>query len=415
MRSRRRAGLLLAVAPAVRTWLPRVIVSVVASLGLLACGEPEVGLAGGPFDAPPPVDAPAVIPGAAGDATTPPPIDAPVDAAVDAPEVPVDAPPAADAPGAPPMDAPPSPDGCAVAPTADWSGSTGTVEAGTSSYTTVDASVRWTLVSSANCVERYQPVGTVSYHHDGHCGGGDTPHAIGPDDGALTIDRSSWPARYVMRGVTTWPVTVWCDDNEPHVQTVGGTWADVAGVFDRRVIAGRLDDEDHRGYEQHWRLTPVDATFEVAGDGCSEPPSDRWRSVIEHHVVATAVTWTRVSTTGCRDVFEPAGAMAIGPAAGGDCTESTLDPAAITVVPGHGRLVVDRSTAPATFDVDGVILYAGTWRCRHADGSVAATPVQVPLRWADFGGALEGNELGADLTSSGTWPAYHDAWRFSRL
>jgi len=163
--------------------------------------------------------------------------------------------PVSDPESAPSADASPPPQEavtCAVPATESWAGTaTRDNESGYPDH--VHATVSWRRVSTAGCLDTYEPSGTVTYAYDipgALCTQSLDPaqHAIGAADGVLTIDRSHAPATYEVHAATTWSMTHHCvmDDghDESFVFTGGGTWADGTGTLDGDVIGGGVEVPD---------------------------------------------------------------------------------------------------------------------------------------------------------------------------
>jgi hypothetical protein len=111
----------------------------------------------------------------------------------------------------------------------------------------VVATVRWDLVESVACVDRYEPSGTAQYTYA--IPGALCPQtldpasaSIEPGDGSLTIDRTTSPPTFHGSASTSWAVTWTCDLEEEGLQTAtfsgGGAWFDAAGPVAHGVVAG---------------------------------------------------------------------------------------------------------------------------------------------------------------------------------
>jgi hypothetical protein len=159
--------------------------------------------------------------------------------------------------GSDPTDAsPPDGDTCAVAGHPSWSG-TANRDNQNGYPDHIDANVTWTLVSSAACVDTYEPAGTIHYGYaipGALCDQSITPDVanIGADDATLTIDRTTSPATYTTKGETTWTITFRCTYHDgtfdEHQFEGGGVWIDASGAVAGDLIEGeyRIEDDSSR-------------------------------------------------------------------------------------------------------------------------------------------------------------------------
>jgi len=305
----------------------------------------------------------------------------------------------------------PPDDGCASPPTGDWAGSTKDFARGSGPSQSHGGDVTWTLVSTEGCVDRYAPSGTAWVDNEGYvCEANyESSTSIAATDGALTIDRTTSPPTYTMTGTTRWQVTTGCPDTEPF--TVTSTWASYRGVIDGDVFGG--------GHRQaldvywQWRFTRLDADLPPP-DGCSEPAEDTWTGAHTatgpgtDDLVAT-VTWTRTSTEGCVDRFQPSGTatLAINPQAG--CTSGWAEPGEGAVEPGDGLLEIDRSTNPPTFTTQASVGWPAIIYCMDADGNTTSYSSNVSNRWDEYG-PLDGDVVAGALVLELT----EHTWRLER-
>jgi hypothetical protein len=279
-------------------------------------------------------------------------------------------PPAGGAAGSPGK-SPPPPGKCAIASTGDWTGHASFFNAGGDGGPTTLADVRWTLASSEGCVDHYVPTGTASFEDSsGLCTNVIDPPSVPINpatDGQLIIDRTTSPATYVMNGKTTWPAMIGCSTEVLEPGTAGDVWASNHGTFDGSVISGEIDN-DHQvaGVAEKvvWRFARVDAVFTPPAPGdCSEPAIDHWSGTASVSTLGTvgslggsvsaSLVWTRVSTTGCVDRFEPAGTAAF--------TGSVCDGVTHAVASSDGSLEIDRSVDPPHFAMTGNDPSCGPW------------------------------------------------------
>ena len=302
---------------------------------------------------------------------------------------------------------PPIPDGgagCLTPPTGDWTGTSRIEQRGSGGGLEMEADVRWTLVASEHCVDRYQPSGTARFHlQAGLCTTVTEPDVapIAPDDGALIIDRSTSPATYQVTGSTSWDATIGCDGEEGFPIRAGGGWAGGSGSFEGAVISGDLQRDESTIV---WLFQRTDAVFPPPAAGaCSEPPTDRWTGTSLEFRTTVAVTWNRVATQGCVDRFAPMGVLSINPALDVSCLSVTLEPPPPPVVPADGVLEINRATNPPSFRMNGATPYTGTARCIvDANGTVEEFPVGS-FAWATgVGGVFDGDTFSGS-TNGRAW------------
>jgi hypothetical protein len=305
---------------------------------------------------------------------------------------------------------------CATPPVGNWTGTSGEGNFGSGGGEEDRADVTWTLSRSDGCVDHYTPSGTayrlVGAHYCWDAIPASAP--IEPGDGELIVDRSTSPATYTMWGVSEWPGFSGCADDYPDGPPMNATlhseWALFRGAFDSAVMSGGFDEG---GHTLDWRYTRVGTSFPVPS-GCVEPPSEQWSTdTVANNTIAT-VTWTRVSTTGCRDVFEPAGVVRKPPwtddSPYASCRTVVSTPETSTVEPDDGTLTIDRSTNPPTFDIEGFSSWEGTTICTTPDGT-AYDIGQPGGLWVMAQGSYQGNRW------SGGLDEYQGPreWTFTRL
>ena len=317
---------------------------------------------------------------------------------------------------------PPGPGACATAPTGDWEGTSSQLTGGAGSRETASADVRWTLVSTIGCVDRYQPSGTARFVSDSACGLETIEPGSGviqPNDGALVIDRSTSPPTYRFDGRTRWTALFndGCRNDTGELsdptteQLIESQWAvDYHGSFDGAVLSGRVDPSDVGFGPQlrEWRFTRVGAVFSTpTGGACAQAPTDRWTGTTTEGFISTSLTWTRTETTGCVDRFEPTGTATQSTAPSvSDCTMVTATPLTHAVAPSDGRLEIDRGTNPPTFRMTGVTFWTATATCTltgNAAGEIETIDLQLGSEWANFGGSFDGDAFSGGTTEIGTF------------
>jgi hypothetical protein len=330
----------------------------------------------------------------------------PIDAALDA-AVPV----APFVPYSPPQPLPP---GVCAPPVGDWIGHASVYErAQSGNFTRHAADVTWTLASTAGCVDRYVPRGTVSVDRAGDCChgyAGDASTSIGPGDGELIVDRSTLPPTYRMRGETHWDLPQSCPIDAANNclwggPDAGGVWASAEGEVPGDVLAGGYG----QGFptEVDWSFTRVGATLPTTP--CSTAAVDRWSGIAAMEPFARAeLNWTRVSTVGCRDTYRASGTAYTLPHGWGDCLWTTTPDA--SPVDGSGELVIDRSTPVPTFSLSGITTWPAAIMCHHPDGSVTTQSATATSRWGpDFRGVVLGDRFAGATDVDGTtcrWAAH---------
>ncbi len=140
---------------------------------------------------------------------------------------------------------------CATPQVASWVGVAG--RASEPYPDDVAATVRWELVGSVGCVDRYAPAGDAIYRFaipGAQCSQTISPseNAVGATAGLLTIDRSTVPATYTGAGSTTWAVTWTCTYEDGNRETMtfdaGGMWFEGSGTTNGTAIDGTKVEED---------------------------------------------------------------------------------------------------------------------------------------------------------------------------
>jgi len=304
-----------------------------------------------------------------------------------------------------------------VAP-GDWQGTSGEMFRGAGGSSEERADVTWHLARTDGCVDHYTPTGTAYVLESTHiCYEVDPPsHPIAATDGELIIDRSGPPMAYTVRGSTAWDGMAGCRTPEPgeeadwHPVRLTSNWADHAGTFDRDVISGGYDDG---GHSIAWDFRPIAASFPPPAAGaCVEPASDQWRTVSGNGRGSADITWTRVATTGCRDEYEPAGTAHGDPVVDASptatCRVRRWVPDASPVGADDGYLLIDRSTNPPTFTIQGITVWSGDQVCERPDGTVTTSAATPAVSWGDFLGAYHG-DVWSGVTDGG-----NRRWRFER-
>jgi hypothetical protein len=123
----------------------------------------------------------------------------------------------------------PTPDGCSVAATDQWTSE--------HQYGGFSATVTWTRVATEGCVDTYQPSGTAARDegYDEMCTYDALSTTIDPEDGPMTIDRSTAPPTVKLRGVSSWDTVGHCVNNwgEPYEQDVTfySMWGEALDVY----------------------------------------------------------------------------------------------------------------------------------------------------------------------------------------
>jgi hypothetical protein len=306
-------------------------------------------------------------------------------------------------------------DGCAMAPTGDWAGVASGYTGGAGGGETVTAHVQWSLVSSDACIDHFAPSGAVEYDPATQCNLIVEPSMgpIEPGDGELILDRSTATATARLVGVSRFPAIVYCEGDPPPQEThpVGGRWADVTGSFDGAVIGGSTNF--YGDFHMRWDLRRTDTVFSPPDDGaCSEPSSQHWTSRAHWDDRVASVTWTRVSTDGCVDRYTPSGTIEALPWTSTECAY-TYDPSSAAIVADElDVLVIDRSTDPATFDINGTSFFETTRICTRPDGTTTEDPgILVGGVWVNAEGPFDGDHLSAAWDVDGR----ADSWRLDRI
>ena len=311
--------------------------------------------------------------------------------------------------------------GCASAPIAAWTGTSeeGIFGSGGGSVH-ARAEVHWTLARTDGCVDHYTPSGTA-YDLDTASSCQElapTSAPIEAGDGELVIDRSTSPATYSVHGRSEWPGQTGCsnpaDENYPvRPATLSAEWAvDDRGAFDANVISGGLRPNDGRKLE--WSFTADGASFPAPAPGaCAEVSSARWDTVTTSGNGTAGVTWTRVSTTGCVDQYQPSGTLILAPiideSPNAFCRSRTYVPDRGPIGANDGTLLIDRSTNPPTFDIRGGTRFVATETCEHPDGTIQTGSDFRGGEWARYAGAYQGNRW-----SGATAPDSNLTWSFTR-
>lgn len=288
----------------------------------------------------------------------------------------------------------PSPDpavACVSAPLGVLTGTAHIRHSGSSGADETTADVTWTPAGTTGCVDRYVPSGRVTHINSSGVGNGGADLTAG--DGELLVDRGAAPATYTMRGTSAF-----------------GTWTDHRGSFDGGVTAGGVIDEADVVTAMRWHFVRADAAFGEPASGCSEPAIDRWTTTSEQAHNRATVTWTRASTDGCVDTFRPSGTVEALARETAYCASLVIEPARAAIGAEDGVLVIDRSTDPATYRIEGRTVWTAQRTCTTHDGTVEQTGNLGGGRWAHFQAAFDGAHFaGGFADGEGT-----SSWEFSR-
>jgi hypothetical protein len=134
----------------------------------------------------------------------------------------------------------PAPDGCVEPATDQWTG-TASVAGGTS------ATITWTRIETLGCLDHYQPSGTATMPTStSQCTTltADPPSApIEPSHGELSINRSTNPPTFELRGATEWTGTITCTRADGTTTTEQGTIGGPWGWY----VHGSYDGDTWRG------------------------------------------------------------------------------------------------------------------------------------------------------------------------
>lgn len=134
-----------------------------------------------------------------------------------------------------------------------------------------------------------------------------------------------------------------------------------------------------------------DAEMADAGDGCASPPTGEWNGTTRifrsgagsNYEVQADVHWTQVASNACVDRYQPSGtAHYIFHL--GCCCQLTIEPGSAVIQPTDGELIIDRTTSPATYRMNGATLWNAVSSCSGND-----EPVQVGGTWAENHGAFD--------------------------
>jgi hypothetical protein len=128
--------------------------------------------------------------------------------------------------------------------------------------------------------------------------------------------------------------------------------------------------------------------------------------------VAVDVRWTLAATDGCVDRYVPSGVVASQWA--GPCSV-VREPASDVIEPGDGELVVDRSTAPATFRITGASTYPVVVTGGTCGDEPSDEPHDVGGRWADSSGSFDGDVIGGSTHFGGGFALRWDLRRVAAV
>jgi hypothetical protein len=157
---------------------------------------------------------------------------------------------------------------------------------------------------------------------------------------------------------------------------------------------------------------PPDAGAPDAGDGCALAATEEWVGSASRYIVGgggdtttiAEVRWTRASTDGCVDRYVPSGTATF-VLRGRGCFSSDhwiIEPASVPIEPGDGQLVIDRTSIPATYSMQGESTWKAKVRC-SADPDPPRT-WEIGGSWAQGGGSFDGAAFGATVElSPGHW------------
>jgi hypothetical protein len=166
--------------------------------------------------------------------------------------------------------------------------------------------------------------------------------------------------------------------------------------------------------------TPPDAMVPIdGGDGCATAPTGDWAGTMRFYAAGAGsferfdadVTWTLASTAGCVDHYTPSGTFAV--TTDGCCCTPVYDPASGPIEASDGELVIDRSTAPATFRVVASSEYASTEYPGDCGGGGDPIPTTRGGQWADDEGVVSGDVI--DGAVHVRWSSPYDfSWHLRR-
>jgi hypothetical protein len=201
-----------------------------------------------------------------------------------------------------------------------------------------------------------------------------------------------------MEGKTAWDAETRCEpEAKAFPLAAGGVWATNQGTFDGSVIGGEITNIHNLAGIQEtiiWEFTRVDAVFTPPATGdCSEPATDHWSGTASAAILdspptvsrsmSASLVWTRVSTTGCVDRFEPAGTATIVETF---CTGIT--PSSHAIAPSDGSLEIDRSVDPPRFTMTGDSRWDATATCPNEFGGTTTQTDHIGGDWALYNGVI---------------------------
>lgn len=112
------------------------------------------------------------------------------------------------------------------------------------------------------------------------------------------------------------------------------------------------------------------------------------------------VVWTRVSTEGCVDRYQPSGSVRYRYAVPGAVCDQEMTPTEHAIGAGDGWLEIDRSTSPPTYRGHAATAWSVTWTCHLPTGDETQT-FDGGGTWFDAGGAVEGDLAGTRTVEDG--------------
>jgi hypothetical protein len=115
-----------------------------------------------------------------------------------------------------------------------------------------------------------------------------------------------------------------------------------------------------------------------------------------------------VSSDACVDHYAPAGIAAY--VYDTQCEDIIVDPPTATIAATDGQLIIDRTTAPATYRMTGSTLWDAVVRCGNDQTEQTAHPTGGA--WVDSAGTFDGQVISGGLSGGQFTPEYHD-WTFT--
>ena len=148
---------------------------------------------------------------------------------------------------------------------------------------------------------------------------------------------------------------------------------------------------------------------------CATAPTGNWAGTSgwftagggEPASLTAVVSWTLAETVGCVDHYRPSGTVTYTHDAQ-ECEQESFTPPSGEIDESEGELIIDRTTSPATYRLQGTTRWESTWRCDDD-----ALEVNAGGQWGFGIGTFDGAVIAGEVDPPLFFP-HRDHWRFQR-